>query len=44
MLGSTHAGFDARFNAQTGELNGIYRAHISWVRVLAAAFAVERLW
>ena len=44
MSGSTHAGFDARFNAQPGELNNIYRAHISWVRVLPATFTVERLW
>jgi len=41
---STHAGSDARFNAQPGGLNGVYRAHISWVRVLPATSAVERLW
>ena len=41
MLGSTHAGFGARLNAQPGELNGIYRAHISWVSVLPATITAD---
>ena len=44
MLGSARAGFDARFNAQPGELSDMYRAHIGRVRVLPATFTAERLW